>query len=77
MSNKWYDKYGHEKSGLNIDGNGYVTDDIRQRYVSAFIGPDRKISENPAASRWTVLGRLLRDINARFLTEMITDPATW
>lgn len=76
MTNKWYDKYGNEKSGLNIDGNGYVSDDVRQKYISAFIGSDRKISENPAANRWTVLGRLLRDINARFLEETETDPLT-
>ena len=76
MTNKWYDRYHNEKSGLNIDGNGYVSDDIRQQYISAFIGADRKIAENPAANRWTILGRLLRDINARFLTEMTTDPST-
>lgn len=76
MTNKWHDKYGNEKSGLNIDGNGYVSDDVRQKYISAFIGSDRKISENPAANRWTVLGRLLRDINARFLEETEIDPLT-
>lgn len=76
MTNKWHDKYENEKSGLNIDGNGYVSDDVRQKYISAFIGSDRKISENPAANRWTVLGRLLRDINARFLEETEIDPLT-
>ena len=76
MTNKWHDKYGNEKSGLNIDGNGYVSDDVRQKYISAFIGSDRKISENPAANRWTVLGRLLRDINARFLEKTEIDPLT-
>ena len=73
MCNKWYDRYGNEKSGLNLDGGAYVTDDIRQKYVSAFIGADRKIAENPASNRWTVLGRLLRDINARFMEETIID----
>lgn len=29
MTNKWYDRYKNEKSGLNIDGAGYVSDDIR------------------------------------------------
>lgn len=76
MCNCWKDTYGREKSGLNIDGSGYVSDDIRQQYISAFIGPDRKIAENPAANRWTVLGRLLRDINARFLEETVIDKAT-
>lgn len=76
MTNKWYDRYKNEKSGLNIDGAGYVSDDIRQQYISAFIGPDRKISENPATNRWTVLGRLLRDINTKFLAESAVDPTT-
>ena len=76
MTNKWYDYRRNEKSGLNIDGNSYVSDDIRQKYISAFIGSDRKISDNPAANRWTILGRLLRDINARFLAETTTDPTT-
>ncbi|WP_461487599.1 ATP-dependent nuclease [Phascolarctobacterium succinatutens] len=74
MNNNWRDRYGNKKSGLNIDGNGYVSDDIRQKYISAFIGPDRKIVDNPASNRWSLLGRLLRDINARFLTETMTDP---
>ena len=76
MCNKWYDRYGHEKSGLNLDGSGYVTDDLRQNYISAFIGPDRKVSEHPASNRWTILGRLLRDINARFLEESTIDSET-
>lgn len=76
MTNRWYDKYKHEKSGLNRDGSEYVTDDLRQSYISAFIGADRKINENPATNRWTILGRLLRDINARFLEESMTDVET-
>ena len=76
LSNEWYDKFRNKKSGLNIDGYGYVTDDLRQKYISAFIGSDRRVSENPASNRWTILGRLLRDINARFLDETITDPVT-
>lgn len=76
MCNKWKDRNGYEKSGLNRDGYGYVTDDLRQKYISAFIGSDRKVSENPASNRWTILGRLLREINARFLQETVTDPVT-
>ena len=74
MTNRWSDRYGNRKSGLNLDGYSYVSDDVRQKYISAFIGPDRKINENPATNRWTILGRLLRDINARFLEETTEDP---
>lgn len=74
MTNKWYDSYKNVKSGLNLNGNKYVSDDIRQKYVSAFIGVDRKINANPATNRWSLLGRLLRDINDRFMNEEVIDP---
>lgn len=76
MTSEWYDSYGKRKTGLNYDGNKYITDDLRQRYISAFIGADRKINDNPATNRWTILGRLLRDINARFLEEEVMDSET-
>ncbi|MDD6268458.1 MAG: AAA family ATPase [Oscillospiraceae bacterium] len=41
--------------------------------MSAFVGADRKINENPATNRWTLLGRLLRDINDRFMEETLID----
>ncbi len=73
LNNRWRDSRGNEKCGLNLDGTYYVTDDVRQRYVSALIGADRKISDNPATNRWTLLGRLLRDINDRFMKETVFD----
>ncbi len=76
MNTKWFDGKGNKKSGLNLDGRNYVSDDIRQKYMSAYVGADRKISENPANNRWTLLGRLLRDINSRFITESIKDNET-
>lgn len=73
MTNCWSDYRGNKKSGLNLDGNQYVSDDVRQKYISALVGADRKVADNPATNRWTLLGRLLRDINARFLEESIFD----
>lgn len=73
MASEWHDRYGNSKKGLNIDGN-YVSDDIRQKYVSASIGADRKLAENPATNRWTLIGRLLLDINHRFQKEEMIDP---
>ena len=75
MASEWYDYRGNQKSGLNLD-HRYVTDDVRQKYVSASIGADRKLAENPATNRWTLMGRLLLDINKRFQTEEMTDPIT-
>lgn len=40
MASEWYDYRGNQKSGLNLD-HRYVTDDVRQKYVSASIGADR------------------------------------
>lgn len=73
MASEWTDYRGNKKSGLNLD-RGYVTDDVRQKYVSASIGAERKLSENPAMNRWTLLGRLLLDINKRFNEEEMIDP---
>ena len=75
MNTCWHDNYGHEKSGLNLD-RGYVSDDVRQKYVSASIGADRKLAENPATNRWTLMGRLLLDINKRFQQETMIDPSS-
>ena len=75
MNSCWLDNWGREKSGLNLD-RSYVTDDIRQKYISASIGADRKLAENPATNRWTLMGRLLLDINKRFQEETMVHPIT-
>lgn len=69
----WIDGYGREKHGLNLN-NGYVSDDIREKYVSAYIGPDRKVLDNPANSQWSLLGRMLKEFNSRLYEETITKP---
>ena len=68
----WYDSYGHEKHGLNLNG-GYVAGDARDQYISASIGPDRQMRENPASSQWTLLGRMLKDFNERLYEEKVYD----
>lgn len=68
----WYDSYGHEKHGLNLNG-GYVSGDVRDQYISASIGPDRQMRENPASSQWTLLGRMLKDFNERLYEEKVYD----
>lgn len=73
MATTWFDRYGRLKTGLNLD-HDYVSDDLRQKYVSASIGSDRKLYDNPAMNRWTLMGRLLLDINRRFNLEEMTDP---
>ncbi len=67
----WLDGYGREKHGLNLNG-GYVSDEERNRYVSASIGPDRRVLDNPASSQWSLLGRMLKEFNERLSEETIT-----
>ena len=64
----WHDRNGYERHGLNYDGN-YASSDIRDKYLSASIGPDRGIRENPASNQWTLLGRMLKDFNERLYEE--------
>lgn len=60
----WIDYRGNEKHGLNLNGS-YANGDVRNQYVAASIGPDRRMRENPASSQWTLLGRMLKDFNSR------------
>ena len=69
----WHDYRGNEKHGLNYNG-GYITDETRSRYVSASIGPDRRILDNPASSQWSLLGRMLKEFNERLNEETIPTP---
>lgn len=41
----WHDGYGREKHGLNYNGS-YISDEVRSRYISASIGPDRRVLDN-------------------------------
>lgn len=66
----WFNDYGREKHGLNLNG-GYVSDEARNRYVSASIGPDRRVLDNPASNQWSLLGRMLKEFNERLSEETI------
>lgn len=60
----WTDYRGNQRHGLNFNG-GFITGNDRYRYTAAFIGPDRRMRDNPASNQWTLLGRMLKDFNAR------------
>lgn len=47
----------------------YVNDEERQKYAFVHLGADRKISEYMPSNRWTLLGRLLLDINDEFKSD--------
>lgn len=72
LAEEWTDSYGRTKSGLNLSGN-YVNDERRQNYTSASLGIDRKILEYLPSNRWSLLGRILLEINRLFSQEKIID----
>ncbi len=75
FAEKWYDNWGNEKTGLNHSGN-YIQDVTRQNYCSAYVGVDRAILDYLPSNRWSLLGRILREINELFKKEEIVDEET-
>jgi putative ATP-dependent endonuclease of OLD family len=47
----------------------YLNDEERQKYSVVHLGADRKISEYMPSNRWSLLGRLLLDINEEFKSD--------
>lgn len=63
---------GGSRYSLRKFSNGrsfYLNDDERQKYSMVHLGADRKISEYMPSNRWTLLGRLLLDINEEFKSD--------
>lgn len=61
------------KSGLFYDDNSYnCKGEIREQYCSAYLGVDRKILDYLPSNRWSLVGRILQDINKKFLKEKYT-----
>ena len=60
------------KSGLfyNYNNNSYnCKSGIRENYCSAYLGVDRKILDYLPSSRWSLIGRILQEINKKFSVE--------
>jgi len=51
----------------------YQRDVNREQFCCAYIGNERTIVDYLPSDRWSLLGRLLQDINKRFLEEKIQD----
>ncbi|MFN8333874.1 MAG: AAA family ATPase [Cyclobacteriaceae bacterium] len=75
LAENWTDNRGNIKSGLNLSG-GYITDVERQRYSSAYLGVDRAILDYLPSNRWSLLGRILLDINEMFKQDEIVNEET-
>lgn len=75
LAENWTDLRGYQKSGLNLSG-GYVTDIERQKYCSAYLGVDRSILDYSPSNRWSLMGRILLDINHMFKKQEHVDEDT-
>ncbi|MFZ2026398.1 MAG: AAA family ATPase [Microgenomates group bacterium] len=71
LAESWTDGRGYEKSGLNYNGS-YANGEIREKYCCAYLGVQREISDYLPSNRWSLMGRILQEVNKRFATESIT-----
>jgi len=72
LAEEWYTPRGELKTGLNLNGQ-YVKDEVRHQYCSACLGIDRQIYEYLPSNRWSLIGRILQQINEQFKTEVCDD----
>lgn len=70
FSESWFDYRGNEKNGLNLTG-GYCKSESRDRYCSAYVGIERKITDFMPSNKWSLMGRFLQEVNNQFLDEKI------
>ncbi|OGK35675.1 hypothetical protein A3F59_01900 [Candidatus Roizmanbacteria bacterium RIFCSPHIGHO2_12_FULL_38_13] len=68
LAEEWTDTYGRLKSGLNFNGN-YCNSEQREQYCCAYLDTERKILDYLPSSKWTLVGRILQEVNKMFLTE--------
>jgi len=63
---------GQTKSGLFYNNQTYnCRGEIRDKFCSAYIGVERQIVDYLPSNRWSLLGRILLDINKKFEKEII------
>jgi putative ATP-dependent endonuclease of OLD family len=75
LAENWIDQRQNQKSGLNLSAN-YITDIERQKYCSAYLGVDRSILDYSPSNRWSLMGRILLDINQMFKEQEVVNEET-
>jgi len=68
LAESWQDFYSNQKSGLNLSG-GYIKGEDREKYSSAYLGVEREIQDYLPSNKWSLLGRILQQMNEAFLKE--------
>ena len=76
FSENWIDSFGNEKSWLHLDDSS-VNSARREHYCSASLWIDRKIQHYLPSNKWSLIGRIFRQINNQFETEYISDWNSW
>ncbi len=68
LAEEWTDSYSNIKSGLNFNG-GYIKSEQREKYCSAYLGVEREIKDYLPSNKWSLIGRILQQINSQFESE--------
>lgn len=68
LTEKGAEIYGRTKSGLNYNGN-YCSSENREKYCCAYLGVEREILDYLPSNKWSLVGRILQEINKKFLVE--------
>lgn len=68
LTEEWTDTYGRTKSGLNYSGK-YCSSENREKYCCAYLGVEREILDYLPSNKWSLVGRILQEINKKFLGE--------
>lgn len=69
FAEEWTNYKGEAKCGLNLNGS-YIKDEDRRKYCSAYLGTDRQILDYLPSNRWSLIGRILQQINDKFCKEL-------
>lgn len=75
LAENWTYKGKYQKSGLNLSQD-YISDIDRQKYCSAYLGVDRSILDYSPSNRWSLMGRILLEINQMFKEQNHVDEET-
>ena len=75
LAENWIDQRQNQRSGLNLSAN-YITDLERQKYCSAYLGVDRSILDYSPSNRWSLMGRILLEINRMFKEQEVVNQQT-
>lgn len=70
LAEEWIDPRGNDKCGLNLSG-GYISSEQRENYCSAYLGIEREIQDYLPSNKWSLIGRILQQINDQFEKEEI------